>query len=263
MMHDTEMDLTVILSYKGSCHERRANMEFTLAWHRRLLPAARFIVAEQDTQDGPWEGAERISWKSDDGLFNRGRCLNLAAAAARSRWLMILDGDALVDPGMARNLDELLRPGRPAFPFNRARFLTPEETRGVLDSGRVPPPTEGTQLVNVHISLALLVEREMYYRIGGFEELKGWGCEEVLFWRKMKHSKGVFHRPRGGNTLITHMWHPPAGTAEWRRSPQFRANGKEWARVRCMRPQQLDGYIHERRSAFEAAYGEFKAWNRS
>lgn len=257
MINEIEKSLTVILAHRGVNAERGDNLRFTLARHRRLLPSARFIVAEQDTEDGPWEGTERLAWSSRDGVFCKGKCLNMAAAAARSEWLMLLDGDAQVDPGILRNLDEFLRAGRPAFPFNQARFLTPEETRDTLASGEIPPLRDPGRLVRSHVSLALFVPRKVYHRAGGVEELKGWGWQDVLFWHKVKSLCGPFARPRGGATRITHLWHPPSGTPEWKTTERYRINLAEWTRVRRMPREALREHVRTRRAEFEAAYGPF------
>lgn len=155
--------------------------------------------------------AEIIEGDSDP--FNRSESINAAAARATGDVFVIVDADSWVTPSAVR---EAIDSGRPyQLAWDTGYKLTEAATRSVLASDphavRFYTAWVKQRLAekpHTHLSGCLVVTREAFEAVGGFdEEFRGWGFEDTAFVYALDDAFGG--QPRVKAPLV-HLWHPPA-----------------------------------------------------
>lgn len=165
-----------------------------------------------------------------DGPFNRSLGLNIAATMA-GNWDVgvFIDSDAYIAPKQLEEAVELARRTQKVVsPFTTVAELNQPATMQVLESGEpLFSPADG-QLEKIRTerlqtqSLVLVVPRNIFEQIGGFDEkFVGWGGEDNAFWHAATVVGGEVLRLDGS---VYHMWHQPA-------SRQYQPkNNQRWQR---------------------------------
>lgn len=193
----------------------------------------RVVLAPWRDSGCPWRQRSRdlvlehwSSWadvhvgEPDDGPFNRSQALNRAAAAAGA-WdiALLVDLDVITPHTQADIAVEIAAgTGRLVLAFDRLMLLPRSRTQQAHD-GR--PLTAGSPVAG-HVSCAVVVTRELWDTVGGFDErFRGWGAEDRAF-----HAACTTLGPRHGlrvDGFAWHLWHPRSAerTAV---TPEHRAN---------------------------------------
>lgn len=151
--------------------------------------------------------AKIIPGDSDpESPFNRSAARNNAAAAAAGDVLVFMDADVLIGTDA---LQDAIREARNApglvKPFARAGFLTKTATiryyaTGVVTSDYLSDPVDG------FIGLAWVIRRDLFDRMGGFDEkFVGYGGEDNAFSSACETLLGPT-RFVGGTASA--LWHP-------------------------------------------------------
>ncbi|MGZ8378410.1 MAG: glycosyltransferase family 2 protein [Gemmatirosa sp.] len=165
-------------------------------------------------------------WHPDEG-FRLSAIRNRALARATGEYVLMVDGDCVLDPGFVRSHVAFARPGtfvqgsRVLVDQARsARALAAREPRfGAFDRGLrnrhyalalpllsrlVPPnadPLRGTRGCNMAYWRADAV------RVNGFNErFVGWGREDSEFTARML-AAGLVRRPLKFGGIVFHLWH--------------------------------------------------------
>lgn len=151
-----------------------------------------------------------------DGPFNRSTAINQAADMAGD-WdvALIADSDVLCDPDQIDAAVTAARAtGRLTLPFNRYLAMREPMTTRVL-AGYDGAWTPGPELtMATHVSSLLVVPRQLWDRVGGFDErFVGWGHDDVAFAAACRVLGGGIDRIAGD---VFHLWHP--------HSPERRGN---------------------------------------
>jgi len=209
-------DVSALITYRenGSA-DRRENLFAVLRWLARW-PEMQAIVVEQDTVsrlEGLPFGTACIAY--NPGPFNKGWGLNVAARLARSPILIVTDADVIA-PELADAV-ELCRQGAAAAkPYRDIVDLTPEETKRVRAGestfaparpGDAPRSREGKQEFIVFAGGSFVIRRELYLRIGGFDErFLGWGGEDDAMSARIRRTKIATGEIATQPAL--HLWHP-------------------------------------------------------
>jgi hypothetical protein len=124
-----------------------------------------------------------------EGVFSRGRGLNVAAEAAQGEFLLFVDADLviskqLIDSGLAH-----LRQGKAFFPIVFS-FKDPDHRDGWWrDKGFGQ----------------VMVTRETYRQSGGWPEYDSWGQEDEDFHSQISGGAPVIRETVAG---FYHQWHP-------------------------------------------------------
>lgn len=116
---------------------------------------------------GDWVEANHPSVKvvriTDDPVFCTSRARNIGAAAASSEWLVMIDGDVLIQPEWLNWMQENLQAGA----FYRA---------APISEGKRDPETYGT----------VICRREDFAAVEGYDEVfRGWGGEDDDFYSRL------------------------------------------------------------------------------
>jgi glycosyltransferase involved in cell wall biosynthesis len=209
---------------------------------RQTAPPAEVLLAD-DGSAAPtrelflhWSAGRKISarhlWQPPAG-FRRSQILNAAIAAARSDYLVFLDGDTVPHPDFVADHRAAAAPGffvqghralveeqaaawfgRNDFSADRRRALWQNQISGVKNSFRWPfavkkirPGLRGIRGCNLAVWRADLV------RVNGYNEaFTGWGREDSELAARLLNA-GVRRLDLRGRALCFHLWHPPASRA--------------------------------------------------
>lgn len=160
---------------------------------------------ERDLPD--WVKYIHLFADSKDQPYNRSRTFNAGASAARGKLFVFHDNDMLVPTCYADELLEHLGRGYEVINLKRFIFyLTKSHTEKVIDSGRITFQSPEFVLQNLTGGGSLAIEKDAYYRIGGFDEgFVGWGGEDVEFWDRAQ----TLNVNNYGYLPIIHLWHAP------------------------------------------------------
>lgn len=193
------------------------------------------------TEWWPQLGWPIVEGHHDDGPFSRSRAVNRAAeiAADSSRWrwdvAVVIDADTIIDHHAVRSAALLAAgSGQITWGFDRWAALSPEMTDRVL-GGYQGDWNAGVTLEFRHsASSCVAVPRQLWDRVGGFDEqFVGWGFEDVAFSLACQAIGGGGHRIAG---TAFHLHHAPAEATGDTGHPIYLANQE-----RC-RPY-LDAYL--------------------
>lgn len=123
-----------------------------------------------------------------EGSFSRGRGLNLAAAAATGRVLMLSDADLLISEDALRHGLAAVEAGSTSFPM--FRHLREDGTPAGLE-------VDGFGIV--------FISPALFHAVGGMPEFESWGGEDNLFHDRISRISPVI---REGSEGLRHQWHP-------------------------------------------------------
>lgn len=158
-----------------------------------------------------WEPLEVVEFDSPGRLFSRGASLNMAFTDTTADVVIAVDSDIVVRPEQIETAVDLARDGAMVLPFSEASYLGAPETAKVLtgtDPFTASPdfefvPNEATPLVGgINV-----VSRETWETVGGWPELRGWGCEDLIF----AHCCAVLADVRRVDGPMIHLFHTKTG----------------------------------------------------
>jgi mycofactocin system glycosyltransferase len=140
---------------------------------------------------------------------------NLGAEAAGGGLLAFLDSDCTAAPGWLEELvGELADPevaaagGRVAAEREWSWLERYEAVRSSLDLGRRYAQVRPRHPVSYLVTANLLVRREDFARLGGFDERLTCGEDVDLVWRLVEAGRRVVYQPRA---LVRHRYRPELG----------------------------------------------------
>lgn len=193
-------------------------------WRDRLW---RYVRARLERELPDWPIHEG---HHDDGPFNRAAAINTAAELAGD-WeiALIVDGDTLAPPEALQTGALLAATHGYMVNCHDLRVMLKEQaTRRIIESGRLDPvngwrkPQWVERIWYESPSAGVAVRRDLYDRVGGFDErFVGWGHEDSAFRHACETLSGA---PMLRVAMdCYHLWHPESPEVD-RRSPTRRAN---------------------------------------
>lgn len=209
---------------------------------RQSAPPDEVVLADDGSGEGTrqlfadWPGQQRFrcehAWQKHEG-FRRSQILNQAIAAARSDYLVFLDGDTVPHPRFLADHRALARErhfvqghralveqkaaawfGLSEFASDRRRALWQRQLRGLKHAFRWPFPLRRTR-ADLHgiRGCNLAIWRADLVAVNGYNEaFTGWGREDSELAVRLMNS-GVRRLDVRGWTLCFHLWHPPVSRA--------------------------------------------------
>ena len=254
-------DLSIIIPYRHDSIDRAENLATALRYFRANTTGAEIIVIESGSEPGARQCADEYGslyeFVRADGPFHRTRLLNLAIETiSRRRFVANCDADVLMFPPALEATAIRLRRGDPiVFPFNGLFLDVRRSTRrtliDTLDFSRLPDSNRmargrrlGLNIVCVNrasVGGAVFFDRETLLACGGYNErFLSWGAEDNEIadrFAKLGHSiRRIYGYP------ILHLAHR-RGRDSGTRNPYFRANEREYRRLRSLSETELRAAI--------------------
>jgi glycosyltransferase involved in cell wall biosynthesis len=209
---------------------------------RQTVPPDEVILADDGSAEetrrlfSEWSAAQKHTtahvWQKHDG-FRRAQILNQAVAAARSDYLVFLDGDTLPHPQFVADHRALARPdafvqghralieqkasawfGLGELFADRRRALWLWQIGSLKNAWRWPFAWRLTKQ-NLHGTRGcnLAIWRRDLLRVNGYnEDFVGWGREDSELTARLINA-GLKRLDVRGRALCYHLWHPPAARA--------------------------------------------------
>lgn len=171
------------------------------------------------------------SWRPDDG-FRAAESRNRALAQAKSDYIILIDGDMILDPSFIADHLKLARKGR-LIQGSRV-ILTQSRTQEILDSGELPDLSVFSQGIEKRLSalrcrsLSALIGRQSSRKhkgiktcnmgfshsdalaVNGFDNrFVGWGREDSEFVARLFHNGMKRHNLKFAG-IAYHLWHHEA-----------------------------------------------------
>lgn len=166
-------------------------------WHR-LFPDWEIIVGSDDEEP-----------------FNRSRARNNAFLVSTGDLIIVSDADTITTPQNIQQAVDLIEGlNRPWVVAHDIYYsLTESFTDRLLreepdmDLGDMQSWTSNWRMVNKSEAGVLVMPREAYEAVGGYDErYKGWGYEDNAFCHKLDRIWGKHARTQGP---MLHLWHDP------------------------------------------------------
>lgn len=172
------------------------------------------IVVEQSTQ--PEVQEELPQWvryihapsMTADAPYNRSQTLNVGAASANGKMLVLHDNDMIVPTCYASQVSKLFADGYEIINLKRFVFYLDRITTEAFFDCDIDSVGKAPEAIvqNLEGGGSLAVSRTALYELGGFDEdFVGWGGEDVEFWERALTQK-VYRYPY---LPFLHLWHAP------------------------------------------------------
>lgn len=226
--------VSFIITYRGDGSvERPLNLEAVLRW-ATSLPEVEVVVVEQGAAPGPaLSGTQQVRWLFcyNPGPFNKSWGFNVGAQFSHAPVLAFGDGDVICDATWRESVRLVREELAIAKPYRHVVDLTSHESMQVRQGlwnfvpQRAPDAPRSREAQGEYLVFAgglFLVRREVFARVGGFDErFVGWGGEDNAMSLRLT-AAGV---PMGGLDLAPalHLWHPRSAQTTVGQ-PHYRAN---------------------------------------
>jgi glycosyltransferase involved in cell wall biosynthesis len=209
-----------------------------------------------------WAAAQKITtahvWQEHAG-FRRAQILNRAIAAARSDYLVFLDGDTVPHPQLVADHRATAQPGaftqghralieqkaagwfgRGELAADRGRAGWSGQISGWKNAWRWPFPWVSVkQTLRGIRGCNLAIWRQDLVRVNGYnEDFVGWGREDSELAARLMNA-GVRRRDLRGWAVCYHLWHPPAARAQLQTNDDLLQKTIAQATDRCERGLNL------------------------
>lgn len=205
----TEPDASILLAIGG--RDRIAQFELVLASLRgQTGVSVEIIVVEQgserDLEATLPSDVRYIHVPGCEAGFNKGWALNVAARAARGRFLFVHDGDYVVAHDYVAQTVAVLEGVEAVRPARFIFHLDKTSTEATVRSRELGPGVSVDRIIQNNPT-PIAVRAETYVRMGGHDEsFFGWGGEDVEFLDRLRlGSVG-----EGGWLPVVHLWHAAA-----------------------------------------------------
>ncbi len=205
--------VSFIIGHRGE--SRRSHLLTTLATigGQRGVPIECIVVEQSHRPTLPphlpdWVRYVHTPIESDDLPYNRSWAFNVGARMAEAPLLILHDNDFLVPGSYARELVARHDEGWELIDLKRMMFyLSPTSTEWIIRERTIPD-----RVTIEHVTQNLLgggsvvMDREAYFEIGGFDEsFVGWGGEDNDFWERAETRRCW----KLGYLPLVHLWHAP------------------------------------------------------
>jgi glycosyltransferase involved in cell wall biosynthesis len=230
------MEISLIITTYNWKEALQLSLQSALA---QTLPPVEIVIADDGSGQDTAELVQRIaqsasvpvfhSWQEDQG-FRAARSRNLAIARARGEYIILIDGDMVLEPHFIADHCAYARPGY--FVQGSRALLSQRMTATLLASGarslRLPPVLNGLGNKKNMLRSALLAKlfsttsrrlpgikscnfafwKEDAVRVNGFDEdFVGWGREDSEFAARLLNS-GSLRQNLRFHAIGYHLYHP-------------------------------------------------------
>ena len=234
LLNDEEYDINVIVGFRGRqefLDPLIESFEKAFAYYKRIDGDKRFcftFVEHSENSDSKnlLDGRVSYLWTPGNvtGVYSRSFAYNFGVKYSnKSKYYLLHDLDILVKENFFEEIYDNLQDSRcmQTYGDRRVLYMSQGLTKKVIDN-EFDFNTFNEESEDVSLPMfagrpalgskggSILVERELYYDIGGFDPELFWGyaAEDQMFWDKATTKEGVAYADNPRIDMF-HMWHPP------------------------------------------------------
>jgi hypothetical protein len=206
----SDIPVDVIVPFGGT--ERIIQLQAVV---RSLLcqnfPPAQIVLAGQLEglpEDCQWLSACRKIELPKSLMFNKSQAFNAGVRESKSDILLLHDADIVVPGSYLRDISRRMQ-GRwhGMRPLRFLFSLSQQDSTEFQKSGMVSSSAEVSEVMQNFPGGSIVVRREVYHTIGGFDEdFVGWGGEDIEFLDRLRTCRMY----PGSFAPGIHLWHPSA-----------------------------------------------------
>lgn len=230
-----EMDINVIIGFRGRkefISPLAESFYKAFSYYNEKNENKNFCLTFVEHSDSPehkdlLDGNENYLWTPGNvsGVYSRSFAYNFGVKYSnKAKYYLLHDLDILVKENFFEELYQNLKGSRCMQTYGKRRVLylsqelTPNIINKELDFNTFNESTPGVSLPMYAGKPALgskggsiIIERDLYYEIGGFDPEIFWGyaAEDQMFWDKALTLLGEVNYADNPPIDIFHMWHPP------------------------------------------------------
>lgn len=235
LLNENEYDINVIIGFKGRKEFFNPLIESfnaSFEYYKKIDPSKNFcftFVEHSEFPEGKPLLEDRVNYLWTPGNltneYSRSFAYNFGVKYSnKSKYYLLHDLDILVKENFFEELYLNLKDYRCMQTYGKRRvlYLSPELTPKVINrdvdvntlseySNDVNLPMYNGQPALGSKGGSIVIERELYYAIGGFDPEIFWGyaAEDQMFWDKAMTIVGEVEYADNPPIDIFHMWHPP------------------------------------------------------
>ena len=223
---------------------RERNLNYVIKYYLKKCKDSNIIIVEQNTNTEIKEN-ERIKHIkiNTNNLYNRGLGFNIGVNNTSKPYTLLIDNDCILDPKylsvVIKNIYEL----KSLIPYNICVDLTQSESEYLIRTG-IQTGGKSRGQKNSCVGGALFVSRDSFLKVGGYEEMYGWGCEDQIMFHKLKTLVDIA-RPVG-NVPMFHLYHPSASTKNHLNSELYKKNLELMIKIEKMGKRELIDYLKDK-----------------
>lgn len=235
------MDFDIIIGHSKSDSFRDRNLQYVLTYYSKKCPNSKIIVVEQESVSILPNIPNLLHIKIPMvERYSRGLGFNVGSRYVEKEWMFLVDNDCILEPPVLQNIDKFIGNHGIYIPYNYCTDLSNDDTEHLVKTSKVTGgiPRGGR---NACVGGCMFVKKVVYNYLGGYEDLKGWGCEDEIFQYVANTIIGI-GRIEGSYELF-HMWHPSSSTKEYISSEGYKKNLKILEKIKKMTYQELISYI--------------------
>ena len=219
--------MSVIIPFRGNDRGRaiKAVVENVRC---QLFPNLEIVVVEQDevSRLDPIEiyPAKLLHCPNEPGRqFCKAAAFNMGVMNASSNFILLHDADMVVQINYAQLIYDKLLISEACHMGKDVAYFNPTATEQIYQSRVLPKDAGCERTVSYFEGGSLGVHKDVYERVGGFnEDFIGYGGEDCCFFRRLK-SLSKFDDER--TVTLFHLWH--GRTVGW--GDCHRVNKQKWA----------------------------------
>jgi len=196
--------IDLIIPFKNKTIYRKRNLEFIIEHYYKYVKNLNIYVIEQDTNTdlSKFKYVNHITFKFDNG-FSRSKCLNIGVKNSNSKYLILADNDLYLTRQFLQSVYTKFNDNSLIIPYNKPVIIfNNKQTEQLIKLKKLP--INGIPLKFLSYGGIQLISRNLYYKIGGYDEqFVGWGHEDDAFLYKANKLIGVEYL----ENTIYHLYH--------------------------------------------------------
>ena len=183
--------ISFLIPWNSGDSYREQSFEYLFNFLLKEFPESEICVGEDDSE-----------------VFNRSKARNNAFEISTNNIICIIDADTIIPPeSVFDGINICTKNSTWVIPYYNYFNLTREYSQRFMMSDSLPLEDElEFDFKILSWAGALILDREMYHKVGGYDErFEGWGWEDVAFRVALDNKIGRHLRC---GSYVAHLWHP-------------------------------------------------------
>lgn len=186
-------DVSIIVPYTSSSKDREEVWEFVSSMYNIIMPNIEICIGECESD-----------------IYNRSKAINNGVKKSTKKILIITDSDIVLDLDSIKKAIRLVETHKIVLPYDKLIKLSKNITQKILlnyyyNISNIKLDTNCEIYTHPKSSICV-IDKKLFKQVGGFdEEFRGWGCEDVAFYRSLMYVNKYIYVMKNYN--IYHLYH--------------------------------------------------------